>query len=63
MENLIGIQLSPDLQTEVRLVQESGSPRTKSVERLSILDWYRVLRAHYHFTIFQAIRFALWLAR
>ena len=30
---------------------------------LSILHWYNVLRAHYHFTTFEAIRFALWLAR
>jgi hypothetical protein len=63
MENTFGIQLSPDLQTEVRLAQESDSTRTKSVERLSILDWYRILRSHYHFTLFQAIRFSLWLSR
>lgn len=31
--------------------------------RLSILDWYRILRVHHEWTIFQAIRFALWLAR
>ena len=31
--------------------------------RLSILDWYRILRVHHGWTIFQAIRFALWLAR
>jgi len=30
----------------------------------SVLEWYRVLRrAHHLFTIFQAIRYALWLAR
>jgi hypothetical protein len=29
----------------------------------SILDWYRILRCHYHWTAFQAIRYALWLAR
>jgi hypothetical protein len=29
----------------------------------SILSWYRVLRAHYHWPVFQAIRYALWLAR
>jgi len=28
-----------------------------------ILHWYNVLRVNYHFTAFQAIRFALWLAR
>jgi hypothetical protein len=29
----------------------------------SILQWYRVLRGHYHWTAFQAVRYALWLAR
>jgi hypothetical protein len=28
-----------------------------------ILHWYHVLRINYHFTAFQAIRFALWLAQ
>jgi hypothetical protein len=30
---------------------------------LSILDWYRILRGRQHWTIFQSIRYALWLAR
>jgi hypothetical protein len=29
----------------------------------SILDWYRILRVQYQWTIFQSIRYALWLAR
>jgi hypothetical protein len=29
----------------------------------SLLDWYRVLRGQHQWTIFQAIRYALWLAR
>jgi len=29
----------------------------------SILDWYRILRGHYQWPVFQAIRYALWLAR
>jgi len=33
------------------------------MKRFSIVHWYRVLRLHQEFTIFQAIRFALWLAR
>jgi len=28
-----------------------------------VLHWYNVLRTHYHFTIFEAIRYALWLTR
>jgi hypothetical protein len=30
---------------------------------LSILDWYRILRARHQWTKFQSIRYALWLAR
>jgi hypothetical protein len=33
------------------------------LQRLSLLEWYRILRAHHEWTIFQAVRFALWLAR
>jgi hypothetical protein len=33
------------------------------VKTLSILTAYRVLRAHHQRTIFQAIRYALWLTR
>jgi hypothetical protein len=29
----------------------------------SVLHWYRVLRGRYHWTTFQAVRYALWLAR
>ena len=29
----------------------------------SFLGWYHILRARYTFTFFQAIRYALWLAR
>ncbi len=29
----------------------------------SLLAWLRVLRIHHEWTIFQAIRFALWIAR
>jgi hypothetical protein len=32
------------------------------MKRASILEWYRILRVHHEWTIFQAIRFALWLA-
>jgi hypothetical protein len=33
------------------------------MKRQSVLEWYRILRAHHQWTIFQAIRCALWLAR
>jgi hypothetical protein len=33
------------------------------MKRLSLLHWYRVLRVHHQFKMFQAVRCALWLAR
>jgi hypothetical protein len=30
---------------------------------LSVLNWCRILRAHHQWALFQAIRYALWLAR
>jgi hypothetical protein len=30
---------------------------------LTILYWYKVLKIHYQFTIFQTVRYALWLTR
>ena len=27
----------------------------------SFVQWYRILRAHHQWTVFQSIRFALWL--
>ncbi len=30
---------------------------------LGILHWYNVLRGHYQFTVFHAVRYVLWLAR
>jgi len=29
----------------------------------TMFQWYQILRHNYHFTMFQAVRFALWLAR
>jgi len=34
-----------------------------TVKPPSLFDWYYILRAQHHWTVFQAIRFALWLAR
>ena len=56
MENAVGIQLRPE-------VRRNNAVRAKTMRRLSIVEWYRVLRAHHHWAIFQAIRYALWLAR
>jgi len=35
----------------------------RSMKRQSIREWYVILRTHHQWTIFQAIRYALWLAR
>jgi len=32
------------------------------MKRLSVLEWYHVLRLRHQWTVFQAIRYALWLA-
>ena len=37
--------------------------RSVAVKSPSLLGWYRILRAQYHWSVFQAIRYALWLAR
>jgi hypothetical protein len=33
------------------------------MNQLRILHWYNVVRAHYQFTIFHVVLYALWLAR
>jgi hypothetical protein len=33
------------------------------MKRLFFLNWYRILRAHLHLTMLQAIRCSLWLTR
>jgi hypothetical protein len=33
------------------------------MKSLSILHWFRLLRVQHQWTIFQSIRYALWLAR
>jgi RNA polymerase sigma-70 factor (ECF subfamily) len=35
----------------------------RTMTRLSFLKWYRILLVHHQWTMFQAIRYALWLAR
>jgi hypothetical protein len=43
--------------------QETGRRQECTMKPQSILDWYRVLRLQHQWTIFQAVRYALWLAR
>jgi hypothetical protein len=49
--------------TENGLADGNESLRGTTTGQLSILDWYGILRAHYQWPMFQAIRYALWLAR
>jgi hypothetical protein len=37
--------------------------RSATVKSPSLLGWYHILRAQHHWTVFQAIRYALWLLR
>jgi hypothetical protein len=36
--------------------------RSVTVKSSSLFAWYHILRAQHHWTVFQAIRYALWLA-
>ena len=53
----------------LRTMAKASSQAQKTAKRsaimkpLSPLEWYRILRAHHQWTVFQAIRYALWLAR
>jgi len=49
--------------SEIRLVRRNEGATRRSTELPSLLGWYRILRAHYQWPLFQAIRYALWLAR
>lgn len=42
------------------VVEQLGSEDLKVP---SVIGWYRILRSHYEWPLFQAIRYALWLAR
>jgi hypothetical protein len=43
--------------------QETGRRQECTMKPLSILEWYRILRFEHQWTIFQSVRYALWLAR
>lgn len=63
MENVNTMQsyFEPSGESRLLYVEEesgAGDPKVPSV-----LGWYRILRSHYEWPLFQAIRYALWLAR
>ena len=61
MENVIEFPLNLERQNG-SLVGRKANAKAKTV-RMSVVEWYQMLRAHHHWTVFEAIRFALWLAR
>jgi hypothetical protein len=63
MENLSAVQSFSDLQSAGGFVIANDGVAATNVKLPSILGWYRILRAHYQWPLFQAIRYALWLAR
>jgi len=49
--------------TKARSQAEKTAKRSAIMKSPSLVDWYHILRAHHQWTVFQAIRYALWLAR
>ena len=52
-----------DSRIEDRFVHSDDRLSGAAMKLPSIVGWYRILRAHYQFPMFEAIRYALWLAR
>ncbi len=63
METVNEVQSIFAARSEVRLVHRNEVSTSRSSERPSVLGWYRILRAHYQWPLFEAIRYALWLSR
>lgn len=63
MENVNAVESIFEARSEVRLVHRNEVFTSRSTERPSVLGWYRILRAHYQWPLFEAIRYALWLSR
>jgi hypothetical protein len=42
---------------------KSVTEREIVMKPLSIIEWYQVCVQHYHWTMFETIRYVLWLAR
>ena len=61
MENVSAIQSVS--RAKYGLHHKNYNVRRGTMETPSILGWCRILRVQYHWPLFQAIRYALWLAR
>jgi len=51
------------LPTEGRFVSGKSKSKATNPKPPGVLGWYRILRAHHQWSVFQAIRYALWLTR
>lgn len=63
MENVSAVESIFEARNEVRLVHTNKVSTSRSTGRPSVLGWYRILRAHYQWPLFEAIRYALWLSQ
>jgi len=63
MGNNLGIKCGTDASSETRRVDRDKDARAENVKRPSFIGWYRILRGHHHWAIFEAIRYSLWLFR
>ena len=63
MGNTLEIQFNLDAGSKGQSGTTSDIAAGKTAKRLSILKWYRLLRVHYHWPLFEAMRYAMWLSR
>ena len=49
--------------TEDEFVHANDNVSEATRKLPTMMGWYHILRAHYQFPVFEAIRFALWLGR
>ena len=52
-----------DSRTEDRFAHGNDSVSEATMKLPTMMGWYHILRAHYQFPVYEAIRFALWLGR
>jgi hypothetical protein len=61
--NFPASKIRSDRQRDNDARQAMGTARSATMQRLSILDWYRILGTQPQWTIFQYVRYALWQLR
>ena len=54
---------SPERGQQPRPNARLENSQASAMKSPSLLAWYYILRAHHQWTVFQAIRYALWLTR